>query len=100
MVDYTLRMLPDGGLARDWNDGRPSDAVALLPDGGLESLGPIDPDAGSGTAPDDGGDLGAGEAGCGCRTAGGSSNSGWVSGLVLLAAAIRRNRRRFRRRSG
>ncbi len=97
VVDYTLRMLSDGGLARDWHDGRPSDAVALLPDGGLESLGPVDPDAGT-APPDDGGDLSSGEAGCGCRTSGGSGSVAWVSGLFLLAAAIRRNRRRFRRR--
>jgi len=99
MVDYTLSMLPDGGLMREWNDGRPAEAVALLPDGGLEVLGLVDPDGGTAPPADDG-DLSAGEAGCGCRTSRGTSAGAWASGLLLLAAAIGRNRRRFRRHRG
>lgn len=94
MVDYTLEMLSDGGLRRHWNDGRPDEEVVLLPDGGFDVVAVLGPDAGSEPSH---GDLGAGEPGCGCRTSGGPSSSAWLSGLLLLAAAIGRNRRRFRR---
>jgi hypothetical protein len=95
--DWTIEMLPDGGLVRSYPDGR-LEAVRVLADGGLEVVAILDPDGGIPAQASRG--QQPAEPGCGCRIITRPTAAGLAAGGLLLLGLALRRLRRPRRRSG